>query len=208
LNCSSEMILDSLNHAEEVLFYLAGLREQSVFNFCAIPQVMAIATQELCFRNYAMFQRNIKITKGDACQLMVDSTQNLRMVCEVFRKYGRRIHKKNTPKDPNFLKISIACGKIEKFIETLYPSQTAEDAKRKLVGRSSKEVETKTAEEAEARQDLWIMVGIMSVILLFVTVIMMGTAWALGARFDLAFNELRKGNFIPKNADSSSHNEL
>jgi hypothetical protein len=40
------------------------------------------------------------------------------------------------------------------------------------VGRSSKEIETKTAEEAEARQDLWIMVGIMSVILLFVTVIM------------------------------------
>jgi farnesyl-diphosphate farnesyltransferase len=112
LNCSSEMVLNALEHADECLFYLAGLREQSVFNFCAIPQTMAIATLELCFRNPALFKRNIKITKGDACQLMMDSTQNLRVVCDVFRRYARRIHQKNTPKDPNFLKISIACGQV------------------------------------------------------------------------------------------------
>lgn len=112
LNCQSEMVLNALEHADECLFYLAGLREQSVFNFCAIPQTMAIATLELCFRNYTMFERNIKITKGDACQLMLESTQNLRMVCEVFRRYARRIHKKNSPKDPNFLKISVVCGRV------------------------------------------------------------------------------------------------
>jgi farnesyl-diphosphate farnesyltransferase len=112
LNCQSEMILNALSHSEECLFYLAGLREQSIFNFCAIPQSMAIATLELCFRNYAMFERNIKITKGDACQLMLDSSQNLRVVCDVFRRYARKIHKKNTPKDPNFVKISIACGSV------------------------------------------------------------------------------------------------
>lgn len=112
LNCNSEMILNALEHADECLFYLAGLREQSVFNFCAIPQSMAIATLELCFRNYAMFERNIKITKGDACELMVQSTQNLNVLCDTFRRLTRAIHKKNTPKDPNFLKISIVCGKV------------------------------------------------------------------------------------------------
>lgn len=112
LNCSSEMVLNALEHVEDCLFYLAGLREQSVFNFCAIPQSMAIATMELCFRNYAMFERNVKISKGDACQLMTESTQNLRVLSETFRRYTRRIHKKNTPKDPNFLKISIVCGKV------------------------------------------------------------------------------------------------
>ena len=112
LNCSSEMVLNSLEHAEDCLFYLAGLREQSVFNFCAIPQSMAIATLELCFRNPAIFQRNVKITKGDACQLMMESTQNLHLVYQTFRRYARKIHKKNTAKDPNFLKISLVCGRV------------------------------------------------------------------------------------------------
>ena len=112
LNCCSEMVLNSLHHADQCLFYLAGLKEQSVFNFAAIPQSMAMATLELVFRNPKVFEKNIKITKGEACRIMMQSTQNLRLVCEVFREYTRRIHKKNTPKDPNFLKISIACGKV------------------------------------------------------------------------------------------------
>lgn len=112
LNCSSEMVLNSLNHADECLFYLAGIKEQSVFNFAAIPQSMAIATLELVFRNPAIFKKNVKITKGAACQIMTESTQNLKLVCEIFRTYTRKIHKKNTPRDPNFLKISIACGKV------------------------------------------------------------------------------------------------
>jgi farnesyl-diphosphate farnesyltransferase len=112
LNCSSEMVLNALKHADECLFYMAGIRDQSVFNFVAIPQSMAIATLELVFRNPAIFKKNIKITKGDACTLMTQSTQNLRTVCEVFRRYARRIHKKNDPRDPNYLAISAQCGKV------------------------------------------------------------------------------------------------
>jgi farnesyl-diphosphate farnesyltransferase len=112
LNCSSEMILVSLQRADECLYYLAGIKEQSVFNFCAIPQSMAIATMEVCFRNPAIFKTNVKISKGQACQLMVDSTQNLQLVCDIFKRYARKIAKRNNPKDPNFLNISIACGKV------------------------------------------------------------------------------------------------
>lgn len=112
LNTNSEMILTALTRADDCLFYLAGLKEQSVFNFCAIPQSMAIATLDKCFRNYDIFQKNVKITKGDACQLMIESSQNLRVVCDVFKKYTRRIHERNDPNDPNFLKISIQCGKV------------------------------------------------------------------------------------------------
>ena len=114
LNCSSEMVLNSLYHADECLFYLAGLKEQSVFNFAAIPQSMAIATLELVFRNPAIFKKNVKITKGEACRVMMQSTQNLQLVCNIFKEFTRKIHKKNTPRDPNFLKISIQCGKVNK----------------------------------------------------------------------------------------------
>jgi farnesyl-diphosphate farnesyltransferase len=112
LACSSEMVLNALTHADECLFYMAGIRDQSVFNFVAIPQSMAIATLELVFRNPKIFKQNVKITKGDACQLMIESSQNLRTVCDIFKKYARRIHKKNNPRDPNFANISIACGKV------------------------------------------------------------------------------------------------
>ena len=112
LSCSSEMVLDALRHADECLFYLAGLKEQSVFNFAAIPQSMAVATLELVFRNPKIFKQNVKITKGQACQVMLKSTQNLESVCDVFRQFTQRILKKNTPRDPNFLNISIACTKV------------------------------------------------------------------------------------------------
>lgn len=112
LNCNSEMISMALDRVDECLFYLAGLREQSVFNFCAIPQTMAIATLNACFRNYDMFQRNVKITKGEACRNMLDSTGNLRMVCDAFRRYLQEIHQKSQPHDPNFLHISMICGKV------------------------------------------------------------------------------------------------
>lgn len=112
LDCSTEMVLNALQHAEECLFYLAGLKEQSVFNFCAIPQTMAIATLELVFQNTSLFDRNVKITKGQACQLMIESSQNLRVVSEVFRKYSHKILRKNKPKDPNFFKMSMTCAKV------------------------------------------------------------------------------------------------
>ena len=112
LNCSSEMVLNALRKADECLFYMAGIKDQSVFNFVAIPQSMAIATLEKVFRNPDIFKKNVKITKGDACKLMLQSSQNLRLVCDIFKRYARRIHKRNTPKDPNFLEISTACAKV------------------------------------------------------------------------------------------------
>lgn len=112
MRCSSEMILLALERAPDCLFYLAGMREQSVFNFAAIPQSMAIATLELCFRNPAIFERNVKITRGQACRLMIESSQNLQVLFTAFKTVARRIHKKNDPRDPNFLKISVACGKV------------------------------------------------------------------------------------------------
>lgn len=112
LYCASEMVLNALKHADECLYYMAAVRDQSVFNFVAIPQSMAIATLDIVFMNPDIFTKNVKISKGDACQLMLESTQNLRLVCDVFRRYARSIHQKTDPRDPNFLAIGIQCGKV------------------------------------------------------------------------------------------------
>ena len=71
------MTLVTLVHAVDCLVYLSVLRDQSVFNFCAIPQVMAIATLALVYRNPAVFQRNIKIRRGESCQVLPPPKSNL-----------------------------------------------------------------------------------------------------------------------------------
>lgn len=65
----SEMILDALRHATSSLDYLSLLKNQSVFNFVAIPAVMAIATLERCFMNPDVLRKNVKIRKGEAVQV-------------------------------------------------------------------------------------------------------------------------------------------
>ncbi|ETN38239.1 farnesyl-diphosphate farnesyltransferase [Cyphellophora europaea CBS 101466] len=194
LACQSEMVLNALNHADECLFYLAGLREQSVFNFCAIPQTMAIATLELCFQNYAMFERNIKITKGEACQIMIESTQNLELVCERFRKHIRAIRKKNNPKDPNFLKISIACGKVEQFIESIFPKQTPESLAAQKEGADARLAQAGGQESTSmGTSDVFMLSLAVFGTLFIISAIMVGVAWLFGARFDLVIDQLKEG---------------
>jgi farnesyl-diphosphate farnesyltransferase len=183
LQCQSEMVLLALQKAEDCLFYMAGVKEQSVFNFVAIPQSMAIATLELCFQNYSMFERNIKITKGDACSLMWQSTQNLQLVCEVFRKYARKIHAKSKPTDPSFMDISIACGKIERFIETIFPTQTARTLAAENPPAAAaqaaapatltpEEQEAKRREDSANKMDMLIVFGAVGASLLLVSFVM------------------------------------
>ncbi|KAK5004842.1 hypothetical protein LTR28_008417 [Elasticomyces elasticus] len=163
---------------------------------------MAIATLELCFNNPAIFERNVKIRKGQACGLMVESTQNLQLVCEVFRQYARKIHRKNNPQDPNFLNISIACGKIEKFIESIFPSQTPRTLKNgavateKPVSKLTEEQEaTKKAVEQQSRSDMIYVALTVFATLFFISACMIGTAWFFGARFDIAYEQVKQGVF-------------
>lgn len=63
---ASEMTLDALRHATDALDYLTLLKCQSVFNFVAIPAVMAIATLDRCFMNPLILKQNVKIRRGEA----------------------------------------------------------------------------------------------------------------------------------------------
>ncbi|KAJ7464363.1 farnesyl-diphosphate farnesyltransferase [Mycena latifolia] len=117
----SAMVLDALRHACDALDYLRLLKNQSVFNFCAIPASMALATLELCFMNPRMFAGNVKIRKAVAAELIMRST-NPREVGLIFREYARKIHARALPQDPNYIRLSVACGKIEQWCEHHYPS--------------------------------------------------------------------------------------
>ncbi|VUC35793.1 unnamed protein product [Clonostachys rosea] len=204
LNVISEMVLDALKHAEDCLFYMAGMKDQSVFNFVAIPQGMAIATLATVFRNPDVLERNVKITKGSACQIMLESTQNLFVECEVFRRFAREIHNKNDPNDPNFLAIATQCAKIEQFIETLYPRQNPDklNASNKL-----KQAGQQTADPGETV----VMIVVALLAMLFMTLLMIGTAWFFGAQFGNMFedwNFFNPSGWLQPSAGAGAHEEL
>jgi len=61
-------------------------KTQGIFTFCAIPQVMAIATLYECYDNPKMFDGVLKIKKGLACRVMLE-TKTIDSVYKFFDEY-------------------------------------------------------------------------------------------------------------------------
>ena len=62
--CLNELVTDALELAPDCLAYLSQLRCAEIFRFCAIPQVMAIATLNELYGNPKVFTGVVKIRKG------------------------------------------------------------------------------------------------------------------------------------------------
>ena len=81
------LVADALGHVSDCLDYLAMLRNQRIFRFCAIPQAMAIATLAELYDNSEVFQRPVKIRKGMAARIMLRT----RTMEDIRREYRRAI---------------------------------------------------------------------------------------------------------------------
>lgn len=121
LHCVSHLVLNAMDHIKDCLIYLSKVYDPSTFSFCAIPQVMAIATLAEVFQNQNVFAKNVKIRKGTACKLILNS-RTFEDVLNVFSQYLRVIHHKCPVSDPHYLSIGIKCGELEQFIEELNPN--------------------------------------------------------------------------------------
>lgn len=64
------MVTDALECVPECLDYMALLKTKEVFRFCAITQVMAIATLADLYNNPLVFTGVVKIRKGLAVRLI------------------------------------------------------------------------------------------------------------------------------------------
>lgn len=126
--CINELVLNALSHVIDVFTYLSSIREQSTFQFCAIPQVMAIATLALVFNNESVLTDRVKIRKGTTCELILDS-RTLQGCISIFRYYIRDIKSRLPVEDPNYLKINIQIAKIEQHIEEMYQNKLPEGVK-------------------------------------------------------------------------------
>lgn len=153
--CINHLVLNAMSHIQSVLHFLASVHEQSSFQFCAIPQVMAIATLSLVFANPKVLHENVKIRKGTTCYLILKS-RTLRGCVEIFQYYLRDIKKRVTVEDPSYLKINIQIAKIEQFIESMYQEQLPAGVKpketpiyKKVMDRSEYDAKVAVTEEDE-----------------------------------------------------------
>jgi len=99
--CLNHLVTDALRHVPDALTYMSLLKNKNVFRFCAIPQVMAIATLAKVYNNPQVFVSNVKIRKGLAAKLMLE-TSTMDDVLEYFDQFSREILRKLSSNDPNY----------------------------------------------------------------------------------------------------------
>lgn len=135
-DCLNEMILNSLQHIPDVLTYLSLLKDDNtIFQFCSIPQIMAIATLAKLFNNNEVFiKKNIKINRSTTYYLILKST-TLFDVTKIFTYYIRFIKSNCNITDKNYLKINIQIGKIEQFIHDMYDENSNSTTRKLIINR-------------------------------------------------------------------------
>ena len=119
VHCINHLVLNAMEHIEDVMSYLSSISEQSTFQFCAIPQVMAIATLAKVMNNPNVLKENVKIRKSTTCFLILKS-RTFRGCVEIFQYYLRDMRHRLPVADPNYLKFNLRCGKIDQFFEEMY----------------------------------------------------------------------------------------
>ena len=94
LHCLNDLVADALELVPDALEYLSRLKTPEVYRFCAIPQVMAIATLYECFDNEEVFTGVVKIRKGTAARLIVDTQKGHFTTLQTFRRYALLLQKR------------------------------------------------------------------------------------------------------------------
>lgn len=125
--CLNHMVTDALELVPDCLAYLARLRDPQVIRFCAIPQVMAIATLAECYNNDNVFKKVVKIRKGLSAKMMIE-TNGLDNVRESFNQFAvvmlNKVPKqdKSATRTTDLLKVTLQLtqGRIKKNVLKMY----------------------------------------------------------------------------------------
>lgn len=96
----NHMVTDALRHVPDCLEYMSFVRNSHVFNFVAIPQVMAIATLAECFNNGEVFERKVKIRRSLTAKLIM-RTKSMDDLYKLFFDYAVDMLRRVEPSDPS-----------------------------------------------------------------------------------------------------------
>jgi farnesyl-diphosphate farnesyltransferase len=116
LACLNHLVSDALRHIPDCIQYMSLLQNKKVFRFCAIPQVMAMATLAEVYNNPKVFTGVVKIRKGLAAHLMLH-TQDMDAVIKSFKKFLRIIENKMNSDDPHTSHMKLQLTSIYELIK-------------------------------------------------------------------------------------------
>lgn len=113
VHCLNAMVTNALGHAESCLEYMSRLQQPNIFRFCAIPQIMAIATLSLCYNNHNVFTGVVKMRRGEVAKVMYHM-QDFADTCVLFRNYAAVIaaKAKRAEGDPSQQRTLDTCRKL------------------------------------------------------------------------------------------------
>jgi len=123
--CLNELVTDALEVVPDVLTYLSKLNCLEIFRFCAIPQIMAIATLDKLYGNLDVFTGVVKIRKGMACKLILNAS-TIDEVHSTFNIFAKSIlgkatlAKKSDGEDLSYERTVRACNQICELTEKSY----------------------------------------------------------------------------------------
>lgn len=95
------MVTDALRHVPDCIKYLSEVKDEKIFRFTAVPQIMAIATLAKLYNNPKVLTGVVKVRKGLAAKLMIYNV-SIDDVYKYFKKNILVIEKKNRPGSPNY----------------------------------------------------------------------------------------------------------
>lgn len=119
VHCLNEMVTNAMIHIPDCVDYLNTIKNPAIFKFCAIPQAMAIATLAKLYDNHEVFEKEVKIRKGEAVSIIMDCTA-MDKVCEIFLHFINDLQGRIKESDPNAEKLreslSIAKRKLQQIV--------------------------------------------------------------------------------------------
>jgi len=121
LACLNELVTNALSHIPGCLKYMKMIEDPMNFRFCAIPQVMAIATLAEVYNNPKVFQGVVKIRKGLSCKIILE-TKDFEYVRSSFRYFLNQIRKRIPRTDPSSSK---TIQRVDSALRLLGPPRTS-----------------------------------------------------------------------------------
>lgn len=121
--CLNHMVANALTHVPAVLDYITKLKNTSVIRFCGIPQVMAIGTLCEVYNNYDTFKIKVKLSKVDACRIML-GTNSTRDFLILVREFTKKLQASLIQGEPQTPIIESQLRIINERVETLLQSNS------------------------------------------------------------------------------------
>jgi len=104
VHCLNDLITNAFQHIPDCLDYMSRLKDKDIFNFCAIPQIMAIATLALCYQNHGVFTSVVKMKREETEEIIL-SMNGSKSLYYWFYHYINIVLSKIEFTDPNRAKL-------------------------------------------------------------------------------------------------------